>query len=160
MILHNKMKWEDGMSRAQLAEKNLDTRALFDRYHVGWKTRNPDLIASLHSEDTVFWVHDGAEPIKGREALRQYCANLFATVDFRFEEGRMLFGADFWVFEWLMIIDMVDTAGKPFTARIEMLDVFTVNQAGEVTSKNVYVNGAQRVEAFTRAGLSASRSQN
>ncbi|WP_024576893.1 MULTISPECIES: nuclear transport factor 2 family protein [unclassified Afipia] len=145
------------MSRAQLAEKSLDTEALFERYHVGWKTRNPDLIASLHSEDTIFWVHDGAGPIRGREALRQHCVELFDRLEFRFEEGRLLYGSDFWVFEWLMVVDLTDTGGKPFTAKIEMLDVFTVNPAGEVTRKDVYVNGTQRVDAFTRAGLSASR---
>lgn len=148
------------MLRAQLAEKGLDTQALFDRYHVGWKTRNPDLIASLHSEDSIFWVHDGAEPIKGREPLRRYCAELFAKSPFGFEEGRMFFGNDYWIMEWAGIMDMVDTTGKPFTARIEMLDVVTVNPAGEVTRKDVYVNGAQRVDAFTRAGLDASRHQN
>ncbi len=148
------------MLRAQLAEKGLDTQALFDRYHVGWKTRNPDLIASLHSEDSIFWVHDGAEPIKGREPLRRYCAELFAKSPFGFEEGRMFFGNDYWIMEWAGIMDLVDTTGKPFTARIEMLDVVTVNPAGEVTRKDVYVNGAQRVDAFTRAGLDASRHQN
>ncbi|MES2167554.1 MAG: nuclear transport factor 2 family protein [Pseudomonadota bacterium] len=151
------MKWEDEMSRAQLAEKSLDTQALFDRYHVGWKTRNPEMIASLHSEDSIFWVHDGAEPINGRDALRRYCAELFATSPFGFEEGRMFFGVDYWVMEWSAVIDQVDTAGKPFTAKVEMLDVVTVNPAGEVTRKDVYVNGPQRVEAFTRAGLSPSR---
>jgi hypothetical protein len=31
------------------------------RNHVGWETSNPDLFASLHSKDTVFYVHDGKE---------------------------------------------------------------------------------------------------
>ena len=145
------------MSRAQLAEKSLDTEALFERYHVGWKTRNPDLIASLHSEDTIFWVHDGAGPVNGREPLRQYSAELFARAPFGFEEGRMFFGADYWVMEWSMVMDLIDKAGKPFTAKVEMLDVVTVNPAGEVTRKDVYVNGTQRVDALNRAGLSASR---
>ena len=145
------------MSRAQLAEKSLDTQALFDRYHVGWTTRSPDLIASFHSDDTVFWLHDGAEPVKGREALRRHCVDLFARYKFGFEEGRMFYGPDYWIFEWKMILDLVDTGGKPFTARIEMLDVVTVNPAGEVTRKDVYVNGTQRADAFVRAGLGASR---
>lgn len=146
------------MPTAQLAGKSLDTQALFERYHVGWKTRNPDLIASLHSEDTIFWVHDGGEPINGRELLRQYSADLFARAPFGFEEGRMFFGDDYWIMEWFMTMDLIDKAGKPFTAKVEMLDVVTVNPAGEVTRKDVYVNGNQRVEALARAGLSASRS--
>lgn len=147
------------MSTTLLAQKSLDTHALFDRYHVGWTTRNPDLIASLHSEDTVFWLHDGAEPVKGREALRKHCVELFTRYTFGFEEGRMFFGADYWIFEWKMILNLVDKVGEPFTAKVEMLDVVTVNPAGEVTRKDVYVNGAQRADAFTRAGLAASRNQ-
>jgi hypothetical protein len=145
------------VSRAQLAEKSVDTQALFDRYHVGWTTRSPDLIASFHSEDTVFWLHDGQEPVKGREALRKHCVELFARYTFGFEEGRMFFGPDYWVFEWKMILDLKDADGKPFNAKVEMLDVVTVNAAGEVTRKDVYVNGAQRSDAFSRAGLKASR---
>jgi hypothetical protein len=37
-----------------------------------------------------------------------------------------------------------------------MLDVVTLNQAGEVTRKDVYSNGAQRRDAFSRAGFAAS----
>ena len=144
------------MLKRQLTKESNDPATLFARYHVGWKTRNPDLIASLHSDDTIFWVHDGSEPpIKGREALRQYCVGLFAKYEFGFEEGRTLFGADYWVFEWTMVMDLGDTKGSPFTARIEMLDVVTVNPAGEVTRKDVYVNGAQRAAAYSRAGLAA-----
>jgi hypothetical protein len=140
------------MSRAQPAEKSLDTQALFARYHVGWTTRNPDLIASLHSADTIFWLHDEAAPINGREALRKHCVDLFTKYRFGLEEGRMFFGADYWIFEWKMILGLTDAAGKPFTAKVEMLDVVTVNPAGEVTRKDVYMNGAQRRDAFSRAG--------
>lgn len=145
------------MLRAQTAEKSLSTQDLFARYHVGWTTRNPDLIASLHSLDTMFWLHDGEEPVHGREALRKHCVGLFAKYQFGFEDGRMFFGPDYWIFEWKMIIDLVDTAGKAFTAKIEMLDVVTANAAGEVTRKDVYVNGVQRGEAFSRAGSGAGK---
>jgi len=127
--------------------------AIFERYHVGWETRNPDLIASLHSEDTIFWLHDGSEPVKGREALRQHCAGLFATFDFSFAMGRQLYGDDHWIFEWTMILSLKDPDGSPFTARIEMLDVITVNHLGEVARKDVYMNGKQREAAFARAGI-------
>jgi hypothetical protein len=56
-----------------------------------------------------------------------------------------------------MILDLKDADGKPFTAKVEMLDVVTVNTAGEVTRKDVYVNGAQRGDAFSRAAPQASR---
>lgn len=140
-----------------IAEQSNDLEKLFARYHVGWTTRNPDLIASLHSDDTVFWVHDGSEPVNGREALRQHCIGLFAKYQFGLEEGRKLFGADHWIFEWSMTMDLLDTNGKPFPAKVEMVDVVTVNESGEVTRKDVYLNGSQKDAAFSRAGLDAGR---
>jgi hypothetical protein len=127
--------------------------AVFERYHVGWETRDPDLIASLHSEDTVFWVHDGSQPVTGRKALRRHCAELFAAFDFSFAMGRQLYGEDHWIFEWTMILSLMQPDGTPFTARVEMLDVVTVNSGGEVARKDVYMNGKQAEAAFARAGI-------
>ena len=127
--------------------------ATFARYHVGWETRDPDLIASLHSEDTVFWVHDGSAPVTGRTALRRHCAALFAAFDFSFAAGRQLYGEDHWIFEWTMILSLAQPDGSPFTARVEMLDVVTVNPLGEVARKDVYMNGKQAEAAFARAGI-------
>ena len=127
--------------------------SLFQRYHASWETRNPDLIASLHSEDTIFWVHNGSEPVKGREALRQHCIGMFAALDFTLEMSRLLYGADHWVLEWTMVSALTEPGGMPFTARVEMLDVVTVNAAGQVVRKDVFVNGRQYQEAFARAGI-------
>jgi hypothetical protein len=127
--------------------------AIFERYHVGWETRNPELIASLHSEDTIFWLHDGSEPVKGREALRRHCAGLFASFDFSHVVERQLFGQDHWTLEWTMVLSLAEPNGSPFTARVEMLDVVTVNAQGEVVRKDVYLNGKQSQAAFARAGI-------
>jgi hypothetical protein len=127
--------------------------AIFERYHAGWETRDPDMIAAAHSEDTVFWVHDGSDPVKGRNALRRRCAELFAAFDFSFARGRQLFGEDHWVFEWTMILALAEPGGGPFTARVEMLDVVTLNALGEVARKDVYMNGNQAEAAFARAGI-------
>lgn len=127
--------------------------AIFERYHVGWETRNPDLIASLHSEDTIFWLHDGSDPVTGRDALRRHCAGLFAAFDFSHVVGRQLYGEDHWVVEWTMVLSLAEPDGSRFTARIEMLDVVTVNPLGEVTRKDVYMNGKQSQAAFARAGI-------
>jgi len=143
------------MPSPKIVEDSSSLEKIFARYHVGWVTRDPDLIASLHSEDTVFCVHDGSEPIVGREALRRYSVELFAKYKFGMEERRFFSGVDHWVIEWFMVMDLVDTEKKPFTAKIEMLDVVTVNGAGEVTRKDVYVNGGQMRAAYGRAGLLA-----
>lgn len=127
--------------------------ALFERYHVGWETKNPELIASLHAEDTVFWLHDGSAPVRGREALRQHCVGLFATYQFAHEVERALYGDDHWVVDWTMVLSLAQPDGRPFTARIEVLDVVTVNARGEVVRKDVYMNGKQTAEAFAKAGI-------
>lgn len=127
--------------------------ALFDRYHVAWETRNPDMIASLHAEDTVFWLHDGSDPVQGRDALRRHCAALFSAFDFSHEVERQLYGEDHWVLDWTMVLSLAQPDGSPFTARVEMLDVVTINSRGEVVRKDVYVNAKQSQAAFARAGI-------
>jgi len=137
---------------AQVAQAS-PLAATFERYHVGWETRNPDLIASLHSEDTIFWLHDGSDPVKGRDALRRHCAGLFAAFDFSHAMGRQLYGEDHWILEWTMVLSLAEPDGTPFTAQVEMLDVVTVNALGEVARKDVYMNGKQSQAAFARAGI-------
>jgi hypothetical protein len=141
------------MSMVPQAARPSALAAIFERYHVGWEKRDPDLIASLHSEDTVFWLHDGSAPVTGRDALRRHCTELFAAFDFSFAMGRRLYGADHWIFEWTMILSLAEPDGSPFTARVEMLDVVTVNSLGEVARKDVYMNGKQAAAAFARAGI-------
>jgi len=137
---------------AQLAQAP-PLAAIFDRYHVGWETRNPDLIASLHSADTIFWLHDGSDPVKGRDALRRHCAELFAAFKFSHVVGRKLYGEDHWTVEWTMVLSLAEPDGSPFTARVEMLDIVTVNPRGEVVRKDVYMNGKQAQAAFAKAGI-------
>jgi len=141
------------MPTDQSTVPSLSLPDLFARYHVGWETRDPPLIASLHAEDSVFHVHDGSEPVHGRDALRRHCAELFARFDWSCEMGRRLDGADHWVFEWTMVLALREPGGVPFIARVETLDVVTLNRAGEVTRKDVYMNGAQAQAAFARAGI-------
>ena len=141
------------MTHAELAPAPCATETLFNRYHVGWETRDPDLIASLHSADTVFHIHDGSEAVVGRDALRRRCIAMFEAYPFTFEMGRRFFGDRHWVFEWLMVLQLNDRGGKAFTAKVEVLDVVTLNDNGEVTRKDVYMNGRQAQEAFARAGI-------
>jgi hypothetical protein len=128
-------------------------QAVFERYHVGWETRDADMIARSHSEDTIFWLHDGSEPVNGREALRQHCHALFSAFMFTHEVGRMFYGADYWVLEWTMVLSLAEPGGTSFKAAVEMVDVVTVNARGEVTRKDVYMNGKQAQAAYARAGI-------
>ncbi len=130
---------------------------VFDRYHASWEARSPDRIAQLHSEQTLFWMHDGSEASIGRDALRQKCAGMFARFNFTFEPQRIFFGESHWTLEWTMCVDLKDKDGRPFLAKVEMLDVVTLNPMNEVERKDVYLNGAQAQAAFARAGIGIDR---
>ena len=134
-------------------ERTLPTEALFDRYHVGWETKDADLIASLHSADTIFQLHDGSPAVEGREALREHCRHLFATYDFSMLTGKRIFGRDYWTFDWTMVLTLTMPDGTAFVAHVGMLDVIMVNAEGEVVSKHVYPDIAQMESAFARAGI-------
>jgi hypothetical protein len=128
-------------------------QALFDRAHSGWVGHDPDIIAAAHSDDTIFNFHGGTGLVQGREALRQSAAGIFAQYPTFWQESRrLLFGDTHWVYEWVMLVDFVDTEGEPFTARVDMLDIIDVDN-GEITRKDVYMNGLQYQAAFARAGL-------
>ena len=96
---------------AQVAQAS-PLAAIFECYHVGWETRDPDMIASLHSEDTVFWLHDGSDPVTGRNALRQHCVELFAAFDFSHVMGRVLYGEDHWTLEWTIVLSLAERDGR------------------------------------------------
>ena len=127
--------------------------AIFERNHVGWETKDPDLIASLASEETIFWLHDGSDPVTGRDALRRHCAELFRAFDFSHVTGRMLYGEDYWVLDWTMVLSLAEPNGSPFTAQVEMLDVVTLDALGKVARKDVWMNGKQARTAYARAGI-------
>lgn len=140
-------------STTAFAQNVSPLQRVFERYHIGWETRNPDLIASLHSEDTVFHVHDGSPAVHGRDALRKRCADTFEKFDFSFESKRRFYGDDHWVYEYALVFALKEPGGAPFKARIEMIDLVTVNASGEVTEKHVYMNAGEAQAAFARAGI-------
>jgi hypothetical protein len=125
-------------------------KALFDRYHVGWETQDAARIASLHSADSVFLLHDGSPAVVGRENIRRHVEGLFARYPgLAFEPNlRTLFGENRWVFDYTMVLG---ASGK--TARLPMVDVVDVNADGEVTRKEVFLDPAQAQAALAKAGL-------
>src|SRR5688500_14349132 len=97
------------MSTATLAhpaQAQSPLKAAFDRYHVGWETQDAGLIASLHSADSVFLLHDGSPAVVGRENIRRHVEGLFRTYPaLAFEpQQRVLFGEGRWVFEYTMVL--------------------------------------------------------
>jgi uncharacterized protein (TIGR02246 family) len=129
-----------------------EMQKIFDRYHQAWEAKDADEIVLLHSEDSTFALRAGEERVQGRAALRERFAAVFEKFPgFRAEVQRLVLGDAHWVLEWTMIIDLVDTDGQLFTARIDLLDVVDVDARGLVVRKDVYVDGAQQMAAYRRA---------
>jgi len=138
-------------TEAHVARSTLE--AVFNRYHEAWEAKDPDAIVALHSEDSTYALRAGEERIQGRDALRANFQGVFNSYPgYRADVQRLILGAGHWVLEWTMVIDLIDTQQQPFTARIDLVDVVDVDEAGLVTRKDVYVDGAQRSKAFARAG--------
>jgi ketosteroid isomerase-like protein len=104
-------------------------------YSGAWAAHDPDAIAAMHTEDSVFELHDVGAPATGQEAVRHLIAMLLTAVpDLRFETRRAHFGADHFVTEYLMT---GTAAGKRFA--IAGADVFTIRD-GLVGRKDTYLD--------------------
>jgi len=104
-------------------------------YSRGWAEHNPDTIVAMHTEDSVFHLHNIGPPAEGREAVRRLIVALLADVpDVRFEMRRAHFGADHFVMEYVMS-GTVD--GRPFS--VDGADVFSVRD-GLVARKDSYID--------------------
>ena len=131
----------------------LNLQDLFDRNHAAWEALDPDKIVALYAADASFWVQ-GAPRIEGREALRGHFAKLAAQFGrFGWDTRRLVFGDRHWVFEYDILFYLKDSNGEAFTARVPMVDIVDVNDDGEVTRKDVFVDNEARQAAFQRAGL-------
>jgi len=104
-------------------------------YSGAWAVHEPDAIAAMHTDDSVFELHDVGAPATGRAAVRDLIATLLTAVpDLRFEPRRVHFGDEHFVTEYVM----TGTAeGKPFA--IAGADVFTMRE-GLVGRKDTYLD--------------------
>lgn len=112
-----------------------NTQDLALQYGQAWANHDPDAIAALHTEDSVFHMHDVVEPACGRAAVRDAFAGVLErSPDLSFEPIRVMFGADHFVSEY----KMSGTAhGKPFAC--DGVDVFTLRD-GLIARKDSYVD--------------------
>jgi ketosteroid isomerase-like protein len=121
----------------------LDLQAISERYFAAWADRDPDAIVALHTADTRFWTHTGAEPVVGRDAVRATFAGLFEQFpEFAFEVYRVLFGDGHWVLDWALISGDV---------RFDCLDIVEVNADGLVSRKDTFVDSVQLQAALGAA---------
>lgn len=120
---------------------------LIGDYLAAWEARDPDRIASLHTEDGVFHLHSAAEPVQGREAIRDaFAAFLAQFPDLAFVEQELISGEWGWVVRWRMsgtlaqpfeVGDAVAAPGARF--EIDALDMITVAGA-QVEAKHTYLD--------------------
>jgi len=117
----------------------LDLVAVSDRYFAAWAACDPDAITALHIDDTLFWVHAGQEPARGRDATRAAFAEIFERFPgFGFETYRVLFGERHWVLDWALI-----SRGGEKELRFDCLDVVMVSPDGLVERKDTFIDFAQ-----------------
>ena len=113
-------------------------REVFERYHACWEARDPDRIAELHTDDSVFHLHSGRGPVQGRAAVREAAAEIFALVpDLAFELVSLRCGEDFWVVQWTL----TGTSASGAAVDVDLVD-FVLVENGAVSEKHSYVDGA------------------
>jgi ketosteroid isomerase-like protein len=113
----------------------ISVEELATAYHGGWAALDPDAIAALHSEDSVFHMHGTAEPATGRDAIRVLIGALIRLVpDLGFEVKRFYVGADHFALEY----DMSGTHAQAHFV-CDGADVIAVRD-GLVTRKDTYLD--------------------
>ncbi|MCP2317809.1 hypothetical protein APR12_003162 [Nocardia amikacinitolerans] len=121
------------------------TRELFERYHACWADRDPDRIIELHTADSVFHLHSGQEPARGRAAIREAAAGTFALVpDLTFQLISLRVGDDFWVVQW----QLTGTSAAGNRVCVDLADYVLVED-GAVKEKHSYVDGVAMQAALT-----------
>jgi hypothetical protein len=104
------------------------------QYSAAWAGHDPDAIAAMHTDDSVFELHDVASAT-GRAAVRDLIVTLLAAVpNLRFDLKRAHFGAEHFVTEYVM---SGTAQGKPLA--IAGADVFTMRE-GLVGRKDTYLD--------------------
>ena len=128
---------------------------LFDDYGAAWASRDADRIAAHHAEDGVFQLHAGAEPVRGRDAIREAFAGFLTQFpDLTFSDQEHLVADWGWVVRWTMS----GTLAAPFDTgsgiaepggrmEVDALDVITVED-GLLTAKHTYMDWATALRQF------------
>ena len=121
--------------------------ALIADYVAAWEARDADLIAAHHAEDGIFHLHSNAEPVAGREAIRDTFAGLLTVFpDLTFVEQELISDDWGWVVRWRMS----GTLATPYPAgtkvaepgsrfEIDAIDMITVAD-GKLTAKHTYLD--------------------
>ena len=112
-----------------------DSAELAIRVGKAWESGDADEIVALHTEDTVFHMHDIAPPAVGEQATRELVAMLFdQSPDLRFDPVRVHLGTEHFVTEY----EVSGTReGRRF--RCQGVDVFSIRE-GLIARKDTYID--------------------
>ena len=123
-------------------------KELTEKYFEAWEKRDPDAIASLHTEDSVFHLHTaGQEPARGREEVRAAFGAMFEQFpDLSFEQVSLHIGENFWAVEWKV---------RATGLEADLADVVTVED-GLVKSKQSYLDALSFQEQLEAAAPQAA----
>ncbi len=65
-------------------------RTLIDTFGKGWERTHPETMLSVFADDPVFFESPFSEPLRGRDALRQYWADTpYHQADVKFTSGEI-----------------------------------------------------------------------
>jgi steroid delta-isomerase-like uncharacterized protein len=127
-------------------------------YVAAWEARDPERIAAHHAEDGIFHLHSNAEPVVGRDAIRDTFAGLLAVFpDLTFVEQELISDDWGWVVRWRMS----GTLAAPYPAgsktaqpgarfEIDAIDMITVAD-GKLTAKHTYLDWQAALDQLSLA---------
>jgi steroid delta-isomerase-like uncharacterized protein len=139
--------------RAREGRSMTETTAdLAIRYGAAWAAHDPDAIVALHTDDTVFHMHGGGDPVQGRPAVREAIVAIFAQApDLRFDRKTVYFGDGHIVTEY----EMCGTAeGVSFAC--DGVDVFALSD-GRIARKDTYLDWGSLQQQLGRDPVAQSQ---
>jgi len=125
-----------------------DLQNMLDRYGKAWNTHDLDAVMALHTEDTVFHMHAGAEPAVGIDAVREsFAASLQQWPDIHFATEDLQFGEDHVTARWSVSATLATplevngeaTAPVERMLHFDAVDVLLVRD-GRITRKDSYID--------------------
>jgi uncharacterized protein (TIGR02246 family) len=138
---------------APLAPAVDEVAELIEPYSEAWAARDPDRIAAFHAADGIFHLHSAAEPVRGREAIRDAFAGVLTQFpDLAFSEQELRVAEWGWTVRWTMSGTLAvplplgeRTADPGSSFAIDALDMITVS-AGLIDAKHTYLDWAAGLE--------------
>lgn len=132
---------------------------LFTDYGEAWASHDPDAIAAFHAEDGIFHLHAGAEPVQGRDAIRDTFAGFIAQwPDLDFAEQKVDLADWGWAVRWTMSgtlageLEVDGAEAKPGTRMsVDAVDVIEVS-GGLITAKHTYLDA---LELMRQSGIAS-----